>query len=86
MGPCTKAAVLCWIGNTLSGAVVVGGTALAVLDVHYRGIGAGVAILGVLLHWYFKRKANEADLQFKTKNHDELVRHNREIEKLASSK
>lgn len=75
MGPCTKGIILCWIGNVLSGLVIGGGVFLAVLDDHYRGIGALVAIFGAWVLWYFK-----------SKGYKETERHNKAIEKLTSFK
>jgi len=67
--PITKATLMAWWANFISGSLMVGGTWIVFFDEHYRGIGALGVLAGVIIQYYFKSKA-----------HKELERHNKAME------
>jgi len=67
--PVTKATLMAWWANFVSGSLMVGGTWIVFFDEHYRGIGAVGVLIGVMIQYYFKDKA-----------HKEQHRHNKAME------
>ena len=59
--PITKATLMTWWANFLSGSVIIGGAWMAFFDTHYRGIGAICLVLGVVIQYYFKHKSDKRE-------------------------
>jgi hypothetical protein len=68
--PITKATILAWWANLVSGGLMLGGTWIVFFDDHYRGIGAAGVLIGAVTQYYFKDKALK-----------EQRRHNKAMEK-----